>query len=311
VNRSDDILLAKWLSGELTESELNALRAEYDLETLESILKRQEQYVPVTMSSDELWDGFKSKQTKSSREPTEKVSTSKTKTVRRFILLILALLAAKVIYGLLFDIKKPITINTQYAAKSAVNFLDGSFAKVGPKSTLQYSEDSWAESREIRLSGQAYFSVEKGAPFIVSTSAGSVEVLGTQFDVWSIDAEHMRITCSEGRVRVKNNGTASDEISAGEQIYISNGVIKKAIVDKGSMGDWQDNFRNYQTTPVRILLADMERFYKTSFSVDKSIENDLFSGVLPTDDLDKCVRFLEASLSYETDRKENTIHFSK
>ena len=312
MSESEDILLAKWLSGEITDAQLKELAQKYDLEELESILKKQELFTPVVKDVEDMWKGIKEKQDQNSTENLEKPKeNSRSKNIRRFLLMVLVMVLAKFIYGFLFDGKSSNTIKTLDEPETKVAFADGSYAIAGPQSTLHFNQEQWTELREVSLSGQAFFKVEKGKSFWVKTSAGTVQVLGTEFDVWNIDSDYMTVRCSKGSVRVSDNEGRSKVILSKEEVHIIKGQISEVSRQAGIVKEWRENFRNYKTTPIKILFSDLERFYKVSFATDITIENDVFSGVLPTDDLDKCIRFLETSLLYETDQTENKITFKK
>lgn len=308
MSEKEDNLLAKWLANDISEAELKVLSSKYDLDELSSILDRQDQYVPVSMDKDQMWDAIKEKQNISNKQ-TENPQ-KKPKNWIRFVSLLLAFLLAKIIYGFLFE-NNTIHVETTDEPKTELAFVDGSSAVIGPYSSLKYDQEQWSEKRKVNLKGQAFFDVTPGVSFSVSTTAGRVEVLGTQFDVWSIDSEYMRVSCREGRVRVTDNDGKSNEIGANQAIYISSGSLSEISDLPSSTFDWQQNLRNYQNTPVKILLSDIERFYEVTFTTDISSEKDVFSGVLPTDDLDKCVQFLETSLSYEAERSDKNIQFKK
>ena len=311
MSESEDILLAKWLAGELTEEQQVELASKYDLQELASILKKQEQFTPETKSFDEMWKGLKQKQ---GDKPNVDINTDKLpKNNSSRILFIVAgfLLLASIITLFLLNRTNENFIETKEEKQTELAFADGSFAVIGPQSKISYNKDEWEIKREVNLNGQAFFTVSKGQPFTVSSPSGKVEVLGTEFDVWSIHKDYMRVACSEGRVRITDNKGNSREITANEHIYINNGQISEILNMSNKTNEWRQNFRNYQTTPVRILLKDLERFYNIRFTAEPSIKNDLFSGILPTNDLAKCVRFLETSLSYESEQKENNIIFTK
>ena len=62
---------------------------------------------------------------------------------------------------------------------------DGSTFVLNADSRLSYDKNNWGTARKISLTGEAFFSVQKGAVFSVETPTGSVQVLGTKFNVWS------------------------------------------------------------------------------------------------------------------------------
>ena len=78
---------------------------------------------------------------------------------------------------------------TQALTKSAevktIVLADGSTVKMNSGSSLRYPEHFSGDTRNVYLSGEAFFEVKKDAqhPFIVHTEQLAVKVLGTAFDV--------------------------------------------------------------------------------------------------------------------------------
>lgn len=302
MSESEDILLAQWLSGEISDSDLEKLQNSHDLKGLKDTLVYMDQYAPETIASDNLW----------SKIDTEKKLLSKKQYhVRRYIFLGLLTLALVSVLIFLFNLSSDDTIKTGYETNTTKLFADGSEILIGPNSKIDYNEQNWSKERILELTGQAFFKVNKGAPFSVKTNAGTVEVLGTQFDVWCIDSKHMRVTCKEGTVRVSDLKGQSKTITANQYVYITMENIGEIEISNNFSEDWINNFRNYKTTPIKVVLDDIERFYHTTFSIESELADDVFTGTLPVNDLSKCIRYIESSLLYESKSSNNNVQFRK
>ncbi len=299
MSESHEILLARWLSGELTKEEQAILESKYDLASLAETMKGQEAYVPEVADGVSLWEGLEDKR---------RGGTSTKKKGKGLYFALAAVLIGLLAYFLLSSgsIEK---IQTDNKNLNPILFADGSEVIMGPYSHLAYDEDAYNLNRNITLYGQAFFKVEKGVPFIVNTEAGSVEVLGTQFDVWSIDSKYMQVACLEGSVSVKDKQGQSRNISGGEQVYIVKGIIQEVIPNIDLEEDWRQNYRKYHSVSLEVLLKDLKRFYGVNFKSSADVKNDQFTGVLPINNLDNCIRFIETSLSYESEQSDNQIMF--
>ena len=62
-------------------------------------------------------------------------------------------------------------------------FPDGSKVELNAASSITYQPYRWSTLREVQLTGEAFFSVKKGKPFIVVSENGTTEVLGTRFNI--------------------------------------------------------------------------------------------------------------------------------
>lgn len=83
------------------------------------------------------------------------------------------------------------SISTKCGSKSKIQLPDGSQVWLNSDSRLIYSESFTGDSREVQLSGEAYFDVAKDPrhPFVIHTSTIDVRVLGTTLNVRSYSNE--------------------------------------------------------------------------------------------------------------------------
>ncbi|MGK0379758.1 MAG: ferric-dicitrate binding protein FerR (iron transport regulator), partial [Patiriisocius sp.] len=107
------------------------------------------------------------------------------------------------LFGLFYFFNTPST--STYVAENGerkeVVLPDTSKVILNAASSISFDENSWDNSRELILDGEAYFKVAKGKIFKVTTSQGTVTVLGTQFIVKN-RPDFFEVVCYEGAVKV-------------------------------------------------------------------------------------------------------------
>ncbi|MEL6124357.1 MAG: FecR domain-containing protein, partial [Bacteroidota bacterium] len=86
-------------------------------------------------------------------------------------------------------------------------------------SKLTYSPEGWTTQRQVRLEGEAFFDVSKGASFIVSTRTGNVEVIGTSFLV-SDTEEGLAVMVESGIVKVTTSAY-SEQLERGDSYLLN------------------------------------------------------------------------------------------
>src|SRR5690606_34418045 len=109
-------------------------------------------------------------------------------------------------------------------------------------STLHYPSRFTGSSREVTISGEAYFSVAKdaGRPFRVTSNGQVVQVLGTEFNVSAYpDDDETKTTLVEGSVRLEAGGAAV-ELVPGEQGVRTGNRLTKLTVDVEQFVAWKD-----------------------------------------------------------------------
>jgi ferric-dicitrate binding protein FerR (iron transport regulator) len=309
-------ILAKWLEGSLSKDEQAELAKHYDLESLSDMLSLVGKMETETVDTDEGWNDFEKLQKKDSHfneeshhhDPHHHHGDQKNSGYIPLITLVgLVLIGLFLAYYFLSQEKT--TIRTTDGEAEFYALEDGSSIDIGQGSTIEYNKADWNRERLLKLDGQAIFDVEKGVPFIVETKAGIITVLGTKFDVWCIDEDWLRVQCLEGRVSV-NTGNKNIIVTVGKEVSLLGGKVEESIIIPGKELDWKDNYRTYRNTDLAIVLADLSRFYKETFILKGEEDKEVFSGTIPTDNLEKAKEYIELSTGYEYRNSTDTIYFS-
>jgi transmembrane sensor len=143
------------------------------------------------------------------------------------------------------------TAPTTLAKESAVKIIilpDGSSVTLNQDSHLDYPTSFSDSSREVTLTGEAYFDVkhDPGKPFIVHTGAFVTRVLGTAFNIraYAKDSQ-VAITVERGKVQVQrqDNKKALGILIAGDQLVIDkqSGSPQLAKADVKQVVQWKNN----------------------------------------------------------------------
>ncbi len=150
---------------------------------------------------------------------------------------------------------------TEHAEMATASLDDGSVVRLAPESRLRVTPT--ARRREVWLDGEAYFAVAKDSsrPFAVRTRAGSVEVLGTRFDL-RVVGEELRLVVTEGKVALVS-GDHRRLVLAGQVAHVRNGLppVVESNVKVDSLLSWTDGFIVFQNTPLRQVARELERQY--------------------------------------------------
>jgi transmembrane sensor len=140
-----------------------------------------------------------------------------------FKMWILKTIAASLLLGVLvFLFISKQSENTQLVfiskkgTKNKMTLPDGTKVWLNADSKLTLAKQFTGPTREVRLSGEAYFEVahDKNHPFIISANAIKVKVLGTVFNLKAYpDDEDTETTLIQGQVEVSIDGQSSSRIS--------------------------------------------------------------------------------------------------
>jgi transmembrane sensor len=119
------------------------------------------------------------------------------------------------------------TVSTRPGSKTKISLPDGTQVFLNADSRLTYNESFTGASREVQLTGEAYFDVAKDAqhPFLIHTPGIDIRVIGTAFNVRSYSNERNTTTALfQGSVEVTlhNNPDKKIILKPNEKLIVQN-----------------------------------------------------------------------------------------
>ena len=187
----------------------------------------------------------------------------------RRIFYTVAIAAAIIGFSFLLYVKatsqEPIKISinevaTKKGSKSFIKLPDGTQVWLNADSKLTFKENFGDKTREVSLSGEAFFDVFHDAdhPFIIHTGKADIKVLGTTFNIrnYAVD-KTMEATLIKGKIEV----TLKDR--PGEKIYIH--PQEKIIISKESSISVDDKVKtgNKSTAAINKVILTTVTFKDT------------------------------------------------
>jgi len=176
---------------------------------------------------------------------------------------------------------------------------DGSNVIVNADSKISFSESGFAKQRTLNLEGEAFFSVQKGKPFVVKTQTGKVEVLGTTLNVFSRDIE-LSVSCLAGKVKVSANNQ-SVILMPGEKADLVSGTLQKTTnIQTDQMAGWRSGEFHFDNVPLISIFEEIERQFNVEIAT-KGLENRFFTGSFSNKNLNEVLETvcLPMHLDYE------------
>ena len=163
---------------------------------------------------------------------------------------------------------------------------DGTKVWVNANSRLKIPTNGRGADRHITLvSGEAYFEVEKNdnQKFIVETSNGIIEVLGTKFNVNSVN-KNFKTTLLEGRVKLSNEQHEAILAPNTSATLNNNGfIIAKANLSVDL--SWKNNTFYFSNYSIGKIAQQIENWYGVKVHVGKEVTRSVstYSGELRRD----------------------------
>ena len=280
-------LLHKYLNNEATEAEIELLKQDADYAAMLELADRTSGLEMPTFDQEHNWNEILEKRN----------SVGRVRSLRpiRSLLKVAAVLAL-VLTTYLFINSRDTTISTDLAQKETVILPDQSEVILNAESELSYNKNNWNDSRELSLVGEAYFKVAKGKKFTVETDAGSVSVLGTQFNV-RLRADGFQVYCYEGLVQVQTADTLFN-LAAGNGMIQETGDYPRFKQILESAPSWITQESSFVNSPLSAVLDEFERQYEVD--VETSISHEIrFSGSFTHQDINLALKTICQPLGLE------------
>ena len=171
-----------------------------------------------------------------------------------------------------------------------VTLFDGSKVQLYPKSKLSFSHGTFSKKREVHLTGEAFFNVEKNpsVPFVVYTKSLVTKVLGTSFKVTAYTSENKAsVQVRTGKVSVyrKENflerNTVANKldgliVNPNQQVIydLVNHQLRKTIIDEPVVlaTNLPQTFV-FNSTPLKEVFKTLQNTYGITIIYDESVIN--------------------------------------
>lgn len=193
---------------------------------------------------------------------------------------------------------------TAIGEETSILMADNSRITLNTDSAL--AVDFTAERRQVRLlKGEAWFEVTSAdnRPFIVATSAGSVRVTGTRFNV-RLHQDAAIVSLDEGQVELSTPDHSSNPngspvvLSPGQQAMLSSqGISSLSSFDHTAITAWLRKQFVFYDTPLAEVVDTLNRHrYGRIIIINQKLKALKISGVFSTNELDTALDVMANTL---------------
>lgn len=204
-------------------------------------------------------------------------------------------------------------IRTPKGGEFEIALPDNTLVKLNANSELHFYSDYDQTKREVKLSGEAYFDVEKSKkPFIVNSGNQQVTVLGTRFNIKAYPMEEEITTkLLHGSVKVKDITTHQELLmKPGDQVIRKNNEFIISNNDVKHI-DWVNSEFSFRERPVKDIMKDIARWYDVEvvFENEQAKERTFTGTISRYSSFNKVIEVLEKteSLDFEINGRKITV----
>jgi ferric-dicitrate binding protein FerR (iron transport regulator) len=186
---------------------------------------------------------------------------------------------------------------------------DGSTVTLNALSNLNYDKEKFASDRTLTLSGEAFFEVTKGSKFTVLTDQGSVQVLGTSFNVNTRDG--LKVDCITGKVKVENQNSSSVILTPGKGVHFQKQNVNPYEFTGDKVVQWKTGIFPFENTKLENVFAELERQYDIKIEAEKSIRDKIYNGFFDKTNLDNALYSICWPMNLESKIEGKTVRIIK
>jgi ferric-dicitrate binding protein FerR (iron transport regulator) len=196
-----------------------------------------------------------------------------------------------------------------------VKLPDGSNISLNRNSRLTYRQNFGRHSRNVALSGEAFFDITPDAanPFIVDAGTARIRVVGTSFNVITSNPESaVEVYVETGRVMVSNNaGTHKIELDPGFIGTVGNLSAEKKVNNNPNYMSWNTGDLIYDGQTLGVVFRDLKRVYNMEIIADdpQILENPWTSPIINQPE-EKIIRLICTSFGLSYTKEGNVYHLS-
>lgn len=212
---------------------------------------------------------------------------------------------------------RPFEAQVSRGDKVDLTLPDNSKVKLNSESFLRYDLSN-RKIRDVKLSGEAFFEVEKdkNKPFIVDLGDISIEVLGTTFNISSYEEDNIiETSLIEGSIRLKGMHFSSYYYLKPSEKAIYNKKDKSIQIiktDNEYETAWTENQLIFSSEPLSNVIHKIERWYGVDIDLRyKDIASDIISGSFKNEPLSYVMEALKMQYKFSYTINGNKIIISK
>ncbi|SHM47951.1 FecR family protein [Chitinophaga jiangningensis] len=202
--------------------------------------------------------------------------------------------------------------------RKIIQLSDGSTIHLGAASSLEYPEQFTGNTREITLTGEAYFDIttDPRHPFIIHTGDVATTVLGTAFKIAAFAGQPITVAVASGKVKVESNANGNLQelaiLTAGKQVSWHQQQATLQSVNAADVAAWQKGRLVFNNQTLATIAATLERWYdvKINFTRPQKANEKVTITLFAAGELKTTLQTLAAgnNFSYTTKGHEVTIH---
>lgn len=319
-----DVLMDKYLSNQITSEEIIELRIAVNCtsdEELEAWLKnRWDNYNTENSINESLKEEILSKINRQIKPRKLNPWRFKYFQIAASIVVILSLGLSLYFYH---DVQKMsenaernVVFKVGPGERASLNLPDGTFVRLNSETQLSYQQDFGLKDRQVYLKGEGYFKVVRDVnrKFIVNTNYLKIQVVGTEFNVYSYENKDLvEMSLIRGCVHVNTTRPPYQTavVNPNEKIVYSKRSGKMQLLASRNLIEtaWVSNSLVFRSKPLSEVFDYVSRKYGINVHVsDNRLLSEIYTGFFDESDYKQIFEILKIHFGFNYRIKDYDVY---
>ena len=233
-------------------------------------------------------------------------------------LILIGLGAAALYFGNADAFSKRIIAATSSDQKNfKVALPDGSNIFINRNSELSYRANFGKHSREVALTGEAYFEIAPDAskPFTIDAGKASIKVVGTSFNIITSNINSaVEVYVKTGKVMLSDNsGDQKILLEPGDIGTMNSGISGKTLNKDPNYLSWNTELLVYDGQKLEVVFRDLKRVYNMNIEAeDPGISEETWTtSPINNQSQETIIRLICASFNLSYTKEGDVYHLAK
>lgn len=197
-----------------------------------------------------------------------------------------------------------------------VDLPDGSTVHLNRNSRLTYGAEFGENSRQVSLTGEAFFDIspDRSKPFTIDAGKASVTVVGTSFSVITENENsEVEVFVKTGKVMLaEKSGIQSVELEPGFIGKKESGVLSKTVNNDPNYLAWNTGKLVYNGEKLSVVFKDLKKYYNIDIIADDpSILDFPWTSPIDYEYRDKIIQLICTSFNLSYSKVGESYHLSE
>ena len=231
---------------------------------------------------------------------------------KSYVYAIAAVVTILLAIGVFVKSARTITIETDALSQKEIVLPDGSLVSLNYNSTIRYPKQFEKPHRTVYVDGIVFFEVkpDKDVPFIVETHNAQIFVVGTSFEVNTLEKDKVEVIVESGKVLLygknkENNKRQQISLERGEKGLLDKTQLYREANQNINYLSWKTKVIEFRETPLKEVIQTLGKTYNAKITFAQTgLENLKLTARFDNDNVETVLEIITYTFNLDVEKNE-------